>query len=214
MKSSEIHFVDKFFVPWSDSFPKEQNRKLLAEKQKAYREKNPEQMKQYRENNKENIAKKKAEYDKIYFADNKEKKKQQYKLWVTNNKEKARETARLYVKQRRDSDPAFKIMMNIRTLIRLAVKKQSARKSTKTANLLGCTAQEFASHLEYQFESWMNWDNLGVCTGKLQTTWNIDHIIPLSKFDLNNPEQQKIAFHYKNCRPLDSFVNLSEGNRR
>lgn len=29
MKSSEIHFVDKFFVPWSDSFPKEQNRKLL-----------------------------------------------------------------------------------------------------------------------------------------------------------------------------------------
>jgi hypothetical protein len=31
LKSSEIHFVDKFFVPWSDSYPKERNRRLLLE---------------------------------------------------------------------------------------------------------------------------------------------------------------------------------------
>lgn len=31
MKSSEVHLVDKFFVPWSDSYPKERNRQLFLE---------------------------------------------------------------------------------------------------------------------------------------------------------------------------------------
>ena len=135
-------------------------------------------------------------------------------MWIANNKEKHREKARVYSKQRRDADPAYKNMMNIRTLIRLALKKQSARKNTKTVVLLGCTAKEFAAHIQSLFEPWMNWDNLGVCTGTPKTTWHIDHIKPLSHFNLSDPEQQKIAFHYTNCRPLDSLVNVSEGNRR
>lgn len=193
---------------------REKNRQLLAEKQRAYCEKNPEVIKSYRERNKEKLVKKKAEYDKIYFANNKDKKIKQSQEWRVNNIEKSRSHKRQYSKKRRDADPAYKAMMNTRTLIRLALKKQSARKNTKSANLLGCTAKEFAAHIESQFEPWMTWDNLGVCTGKIQTTWHIDHIIPLSKFDLTDPEQQKIAFHYTNCRPLDSLINVREGNRR
>lgn len=193
---------------------REKNRQLLAEKQRAYCEKNPEAIKSYRERNKEKLVKKKAEYDKIYFANNKEKKKQQFQVWVTNNKDKVRKYQKKYFQERSNSDPAFKARTNIGTIIRLALKKQSTRKNTKTAILLGCTAKEFAAHIESQFESWMNWDNWGRCTGIPNTTWNIDHIIPVSKFDLADLEQQKIAFHYTNCRPLDSLINVTEGNRR
>jgi len=40
----------------------------------------------------------------------------------------------------------------------------------------------------------MNWKNHG--------DWHIDHIYPCSKFYLNDPEEQKICFNYKNLAPL------------
>ena len=190
---------------------KNKNREKLDKQNKEYREKNRVLISEKSKKRREKNLEKRLEIERKYRIKNREKINNEHnKKYREKNRGKIAE----YFKKRRYSDPAFKAITNIRNIIRGSLKNQSARKNTKTANLLGCTAQEFASHLESQFESWMNWDNWGKCTGKLKTTWNIDHIMPLSKFDLNDPEQQKIAFHYTNCRPLDSFVNLSEGNRR
>ena len=48
----------------------------------------------------------------------------------------------------------------------------------------------------------MSWDNYGII-------WQIDHVNPICNFDLTCVEQQKLAFHWTNTRPLNSTINLS-----
>ncbi len=43
--------------------------------------------------------------------------------------------------------------------------------------------------------------------------YHIDHIIPLSKFDLNNPEYIKVAFSPENHQWLTAEANLKKGNK-
>jgi len=50
----------------------------------------------------------------------------------------------------------------------------------------------------------MTWDNYG-------KRWDIDHFIPLSSFDLTDPEQVKKACHYKNLQPLWGKHNRIKG---
>jgi hypothetical protein len=59
----------------------------------------------------------------------------------------------------------------------------------------------------------MNWDNHKII-------WEIDHIKPISLFNLTNLEEQKQCFHYTNMQPLfktteiaKSFNYVEIGNR-
>lgn len=54
---------------------------------------------------------------------------------------------------------------------------------------------------ETRKQYWAGWQNYG-------SYWHVDHIIPLASFDLRDSEQQKWAFHYSNCRPLEGSENL------
>lgn len=49
----------------------------------------------------------------------------------------------------------------------------------------------------------MSWKN--------KSEWHIDHIRPISSFDLNNPEEQAKCFHYTNLQPLWAIDNLKKG---
>ena len=48
----------------------------------------------------------------------------------------------------------------------------------------------------------MNWGNYGV------NGWQIDHIIPITSFDLTDNEQVKKCFNYKNTQPLWAKENI------
>jgi len=70
-------------------------------------------------------------------------------------------------------------------------------------DLLGCTVEELRAHLEKQFKRGMSWSNYG--------RWHIDHIRPCASFDLTDPEQQRICFHYSNLQPLWAEENMRKG---
>lgn len=76
------------------------------------------------------------------------------------------------------------------------------KKSAPTLVLLGCSLNDFRSHLESQFVEGMSWQNYG-------RLWHIDHIRECWRFDLSNPEQQRACFHFSNLRPLWAKDNLS-----
>lgn len=85
-----------------------------------------------------------------------------------------------------------------------AAMKYTTNKSQKARELVGCSISELRAHIEKQFKSGMTWENHSY------TGWHIDHIKPLAKFDLRDPAQQKIAFHFSNLQPLWAPENLAK----
>ena len=71
---------------------------------------------------------------------------------------------------------------------------------------MGVDIPVLKKHIESLWEEGMTWDNWS------RTGWHIDHIIPLSSFDLSKIEEQRIAFHYTNLQPLWAKDNLSKGS--
>ena len=87
----------------------------------------------------------------------------------------------------------------------MAMKAQDAKKYLKAEELVGCSIHYLKEYLTKQFKSGMNWNNVG--------KWHVDHIIPVVKFNLKDPEQQKTCFHYTNLQPLWALDNLKKGTK-
>lgn len=80
-------------------------------------------------------------------------------------------------------------------------------KTGSTVGFLGCSLEDLKIHLESKFQlgmTWENWSRFG---------WHIDHIKPLSSFDLTNEDQLRIACHYTNLQPLWAKDNLKKSNK-
>lgn len=176
----------------------EKNKEKSIKETSAWRKANPDKMRGYRQK---------------WINNNKEKNAQSKRDWIKNNPESYK-ASRKREAERRRQDPNLRIASAASSLIRIALKKQHTAKNTKTTKLLGCSVQEYTLYLENLFEPWMSWDNYGQHKPDGIKRWQIDHIVPLSHFDLTDPEQQKLAFHYTNTRPLEAFKNISEGNKR
>jgi len=71
--------------------------------------------------------------------------------------------------------------------------------------LLGCNLQEFELYLISKLQEGMTFDNYG--------EWEIDHIKPISKFNLNNENELLECCNYKNLQPLWKIENRSKFNK-
>ena len=179
------------------------NKEKLKEQNKEYRELNKEKLKQWKLNNKEKFNQYQKEYQKEYRLNNKEKFNQYQKVYILNNKEKNNLYQKKYQKERRLIDPLYKLRCNIRSNIHKIIKRMGYSKKTKTFKILGCSFEEFKTHLEAQFTKGMNWSNAG--------EWHLDHIYPVS---LAKDEEELIRLnHYNNFQPLWAIDNLKKGNK-
>ena len=177
------------------------NKEKILELSKQYYLDNKEKIKQYRLDNKEKIL----ELGKQYRLGNKEKTKQYNKKYRLGHKEHRNQHQR----ERKKNDPNFKLAMSISSRMTAALKGIS--KSASTMELLGCTREEFWTHLEKSFYDCR-------ITGEEMTRfnhgkWHVDHIIPCASFDLTDPEQQRICFNWKNYQPLWALDNMLKGAR-
>lgn len=129
----------------------------------------------------------KAPYDIIYRANNQLRIAKYKKDWEELHKD----------------DPLFKLRRNLRRRIHHVL--ADGYKSKHTQELIGCTFQEFKSHIENKFQEGMTWENYG--------KWHLDHIKPCCEFDLTKVKEQLDCFNYKNQQPLWATENLKKGRK-
>jgi len=124
------------------------------------------------------------------------------------NKTQAGKTARYSNHNNRIRlDPQYRAEKQLRSR-EANVLRQNAL-SSKVVVELGCNGHRLRAHLESLFKPGMNWLNKGNTSG----CWSIDHILPLSRFDLTIREEYLKAAHYTNLQPLWHVENLAKSNK-
>ena len=160
------------------------NKDKISERRKKHYKENTEIYKTRNLNNKDNIKATK----KKYRANNKQKIKEY------DAKTKDRQNIRKV--ENRKLNPHKRVQHCLQTRIRTAINSADGKKVNHTEELIGCSIQFYKEYLESKFIVGMSWENYGF------VGWHIDHIRPCASFDLSDPEQQKLCFHYTNTQPL------------
>jgi len=202
--------------------------------QKQWRENNKEKVKQSskKSRSRPGYIKHRKQYLKEYYLkpENREKrrkwrliwyhqphilsKKKQYKfknrikIRKQNKKYSQRAEVRNRVRERTryrlKNDPIFKLKCNVRTRIRLYVKRGLAKKTLPTSVLIGCSWEFLKNHLEKQFKPRMSWANYG--------KWHIDHYRPMASFNLFKQKELLKCCNFANLQPLWAIENLRKSD--
>ena len=117
--------------------------------------------------------------------------------------EKRKAYTKAYRKNRRQTDPVYKLHKNLSSGFCNWIKGN--QKTCRTEQYVGCTYQELLDHLESQFDEGMSWENHGVGDNK----WQIDHFKAQSRFDPTIEEEAFKCWHYTNLQPMWSSENIS-----
>ena len=207
----------------------EENKERYMEKAKEWykenRERKQEKCKEwYKENkdaHKENGRKwyeenkeRRLEKCKEWHKNNLGKASEYSKRWRDTNREKAQASQRDYYKRNKEKRLAYhkeyirtNINANIAKKLRVRVwqaLKGRATPSSSTLEVLGCSIETLKKQFTSQFREGMTWEKF--MSGEI----HIDHIIPCSSFNLEDPEEQKRCFHCTNLQPLWAEDNLKK----
>jgi len=194
----------------------QKNKEKVNLKNKIWAQNNKERKKELHQIRYKRDREKILEYSRQWYQKNKPRRQLKAKLWVERNKERVKELQRRWHqenkqkineknKKRRHTDLSYKIMINLRRRVLLALKEN--RKSTNTKNLLGIPNAEFLwKHLEKSFKEGMTRENHG-------KVWEIDHILPCAAFDLSDHNQQRQCFHYSNLQALFIHENRAKSDK-
>lgn len=145
---------------------------------------------------------------KARYSDNKEailaKQKKYYKenkiaviarneLWRKANWTRVKIVRNKRIREREKEDVVFMLRRRLRSRIYQAVRNSYC--SGLAIKQLGCSVEQFKKHVEGLFQPEMSWMNYG-------REWELDHKIPLSRFDLTNEEELLSSCHFTNYQPL------------
>lgn len=115
-----------------------------------------------------------------------------------------REKRAAYVREKRQADPMFRMASHFRS--RLCSILTGKAKYAPTLKMIGCSLEFLKHHLESKFDRKMTWENYG-------SYWHVDHIVPLSAFDLSDPRQLALAMNWQNLQPLEAIANKSKNGK-
>ena len=178
-----------------------QNKERYSATMKKWHERNPDYQEQYntqyRQENRERLLTNDRER---YWQE-----RDRFLSYQSSKEVKDRNNER--AKERRRSDPQYKLVKSLRCRLNAALKAAGARKGSATKRLAGCGMEFLQNYLEAMFLPGMTWDNHSL------HGWHIDHIRPCASFDLTDPEQQKQCFHYTNLQPLWAKDNMEKSDK-
>jgi hypothetical protein len=163
---------------------------------KEWREKNLEHCKNRDNNYHAEHKEQRNESCKKYYEENREKIREHRKKFYQENKEKINEQRKKY-----RQTFFYKVSQNLRKRTKYGLGSGEGYNE-----LLGCTYEflnewfQFIFNLDFQDE--MTFDNYG-------SVWEMDHVKPVSSFNLKNQDEINQCFNWKNLSPL-----LSTKNRR
>ena len=145
--------------------------------------------KSYREDNSDKINL----YQKDYRDKNPDKIKDQKKDWRERNLERDKANKKAYHEKKYTEDTKFRTRM----LIRNQTLRLGKYKDKSSIDIVGCSPEMF-------------WVMNG--SPEDMSDVHIDHIVPLSWFDLSNEDHLKVCSHWSNLQYLCAEDNLSKGN--
>ena len=189
--------------------------------QKEWRKRNKDKVRGYEEKTRERrkalklpLSRGNPESKRRYVTENKKKIAEYKKVWAFKNKHRRKPeiNGALRCKKFREihkNDISYRVAGALRSRLRVALKGNL--KSCSAVRDLGCSIDEFKLFVSNKFSEGMTWDNWG--SSSKPDTWQLDHIVPISRFNLADPEQQRQAFHYTNYQPLWSKDNAKKFNR-
>lgn len=150
-----------------------------------HKEKANELSRKWKEENREHVS----EYNKQYDAE---------------NRETIRKRSTAYHVERCKTDPNFKLAKTLRTRYSSVLK--GGRLDDSSLKILGCSIENFKKWLSYRFTDEMAFDNHG-------KVWDLDHVVAIVKFDLQDEQEIRKCFHWTNFQPLTCSKNRSKNHR-
>jgi hypothetical protein len=160
----------------------------------------------------------------IYYVNHMEQEKAYQRNYSKTHKNETKSNQKETNNERYKTDILYKLRKNFSNRIRGALKNTVNTKNGKS--IIICmlyTILQLKQHLESLFEWWMNWDNWGRYNAKTWDdddpttwTWQIDHIIPHSRFHYTSMEDEdfKKCWALENLRPYSAKKNNIERDRR
>jgi hypothetical protein len=169
-----------------------------------------------------------SDYYVQYRKDNAEYIKEYLEEYRVLNKEEIKEYKRNYENSKYDADASYKLRKLVSNAVYTALQKLGGSKDNRSClDFLGHSIQELEEHIEKQFlepgNEWMCWDNQGAYNPKTWDdndpstwTWQLDHIIPQSKFQFVSMEDEEFrkCWSLNNLRPYSAKQNVIEKNNR
>lgn len=106
------------------------------------------------------------------------------------------------LKEKLNNDSTYRLKQNVKSYIHIHLKKNNNEKKCRSSKYIGCDITSLAI--------WLFWLNPEY--GGKNCDLQIDHVIPLSLFDLNIQEEIDTAFNWTNLQVLEKKENLKKYN--
>ena len=159
--------------------------------------------KKWRDGNKDYLSDK----HKKWYSENKDRWNEYIKEYREKNVEKIKKIKRDYERNRKASDPIYKLISNFRTAIYQVLKESNVEKNKHYFDILQYTPELLIKHLESQFENNMNWDNYG--------EWHVDHKLPITSFNIEEMGDEEFmrCWSLDNLQPMWGNDNIRKSNK-
>lgn len=180
-------------------------RECQGEVKRKWYENHKEEVKEKTKRWKTENAERVRELCRMRYAESSEVEREKRRKWIINNPEKARD---IYKRRNTKVRGTIKgrLSSNISTAMRISLRESKGGRHWE--DLVGYTVEQLKIHLGRRFKHGMTWGNYG-------SFWHIDHIVPISAFNYETPDDIdfKKCWSLNNLQPLEAVDNWSKNNK-